>query len=180
MLAVLMFRGDMVDQLVEVISTSVVREYVLWALMNIPGLPPVAQAIHIMGIAVVVASIMMIALRFLNIAVPSQSPTEMISRLMPWLWCALLVMLMTGVIFIIARPDRYFYNPIVVWKFSFLSGGLLLAMALHAMNMYQNGFWESSDRRLIAARVLSVLTILSWLGVIFAGRWIAYLDYIYY
>lgn len=180
MLAVLMFRGDMVDQLVAVISTSVVREYVLWALMNIPGLPPVVQAIHIMGIAVVVASIMMIALRFLNIAVPSQSPTEMINRLMPWLWCALLVMLMTGVIFIIARPDRYFYNPIVVWKISFLSSGLLLALGLHAMNMYQNGFWESSDGRLIAARVLSVLTILSWLGVIFAGRWIAYWDYIYY
>jgi hypothetical protein len=170
----------MIDYLAELVATSALREYVLWALMNVPGLPPIAQAIHIMAIAVVTASAIMIALRFLNLAVPSQSPTEMISRLMPWTWWALLVLLSTGGLFVIARPNRYFYNPIAQWKFSLLAGALVLALVVHLINKKSPGFWEVNNSHLLAARGISFVALLLWVGVIFAGRWIAYLDYIIY
>jgi len=170
----------MIDSLVELLKTSTLREHVLWALMNVPELPPVAQAIHIMAIAVVCASVLMIALRFLNLAVPSQSPSEMISRLMPWTWWALLVLFSTGILLVIARPERYFYNPIAQWKFSLLSCALLLALALYIANRKTPGFWESGRPHLLAARGMAFVSLFLWIGVIFAGRWIAYLDYIYY
>ncbi len=168
----------MLDEFVKAIASSSVREHVLWALSNVPGLPPIAQAIHILGIGVVVATAVMIALRFLNLAVRGQSPTEMIQRLMPWLWWALLVMLMTGILFVIARPQRYFYNPIAVWKFFMATGAIGFALVLHAMNWRESGFWEATRWRLITARVISVASLGLWLGTIFAGRWIAYSDYL--
>ena len=170
----------MLDHLAELVAGSALREHVLWALMNVPGLPPIAQAIHIMAIAVVTASAIMIALRFLSLAVPSQSPTEMISRLMPWTWWSLLVLMVTGGLFVIARPNRYFYNPVAQWKFGMLAGALALALVIHLANKRSPGFWELSGARLLAARGISLVALCLWIGVIFAGRWIAYLDYLIY
>ena len=170
----------MLADITEAVATSALREHVLWALMNIPGLPPIAQSIHIMGIAVVTATAMMIALRFLGLAVPSQSPTEMINRLLPWTWWALVVLFLTGVLFVIARPDRYFLNPVAQWKFGLLASVLVLTFALHLANGRSPGFWESNRANLLAARGIAFVSLCLWIGVIFAGRWIAYLDYLIY
>lgn len=170
----------MIDYLAEAVANSALREHVLWALMNVPGLPPIAQAIHIMAIAVVTASAIMVALRFLRLAVPSQSASEMIGRLLPWTWWALGVLFFTGILFVIARPDRYFYNPIALWKFGLLGCTVILTFALYIANRRTPGFWEMSGARLAAARGICFVSLMLWIGVIFAGRWIAYLDYLIY
>ena len=61
----------------------------LYLLGNVPGLPPIAQSFHILGIATVVGSIVMVDLKFLGLALPGQNVSEMIRRLLPWTWCAL-------------------------------------------------------------------------------------------
>jgi hypothetical protein len=170
----------MIDALAELVATSTLREHVLWALMNVPGLPPIAQAIHILSVAVVTASAIMVALRFLNLAVPSQSPSEMIGRLLPWTWWALLVLFATGILFVIARPNRYFYNPIALGKFGLLAGAVALTLVIYLVNKRAPGFWEETRSHLYAARGLAFVSLLLWVGVIFAGRWIAYLDYLIY
>ncbi len=60
------------------LKDSSIREWVLHLLMNVPGLPPIVQAIHIAAIAAVIASIGFVALRQLGLAVPSQLPQEML------------------------------------------------------------------------------------------------------
>ena len=99
---------------------------------------------------------------------------------MPWTWWALVVLLITGGLLIIARPNRYFYNPVAQWKFSLLACALTLALAIHLTNKKSPGFWEMSGSRLLAARGISLLALCLWIGVIFAGRWIAYVDYLIY
>ena len=47
----------MIEQLVSAISESTLREAALWALFNIPGLPPILQSLHIISIALLFASI---------------------------------------------------------------------------------------------------------------------------
>ena len=51
-----------------------------------PGLPPITQSFHIMGIAAVVGSIVMVDLKFLGPALPNQNVSEMIRRLLPCTW----------------------------------------------------------------------------------------------
>ena len=92
----------MKDAIASALEESQAREYILYLLGNVPGLPPIVQTFHIAGICIVVGSIVMINLRFLGIAVPSQNITEMLNRLMPWMWWALLVNVLSGLVFVLS------------------------------------------------------------------------------
>ena len=119
------------ERLAYALEDSPVRELAVYLLGNVPGLPPIVQSLHIMGIAAVMASIVMVNLKFLGLAVPSQNVSEMIGRLMPWTWWALLLNAVPGGIFVVARPARYFLNPVFGIKFSLLFPALVLAFVVH-------------------------------------------------
>ena len=82
--------------LASALSESQAREIAVYLLGNVPGLSPIAQSLHILGIAIVMGSIVMVDLKLLGVAVPSQNVSEMIRRLMPWTWWALLLNAVTG------------------------------------------------------------------------------------
>ena len=170
----------MKDSIASALAESSAREFAIYLLGNVPGLPPIAQSIHILAIAVIMASAVMVNLRVLGLAVPSQSPSEMIRRLLPWTFWALPVNLITGGLFVVARPNRYFYNPVAEWKFQMLVPVVLLAVVLYWINAREHGYWEASAGRRTAARVIAGVSLLLWLGIVLAGRWIAYTDYLYF
>jgi len=141
-------------------------------LRTVPGLPPIMQTLHLLSIAVVLGSIAVVSLRTLGVAVPSQEPAEMARRLAPWTWSALPVLLLSGSIFVLARPQRYFVNPVFGIKFALLLPAL--AMSAFLYRSLQRGRANSLGVRAVAA-----LTLLAWIGVVLAGRWIAYADYLF-
>jgi uncharacterized membrane protein SirB2 len=140
-------------------------------LRNVPGLPPIVQTLHLLSIAVVLGSIVMINLRVLGLATPSQDPAEMARRLAPWTWGALPVLFCSGLLFVLARPQRYFTNPMFGLKFAML----LPALALTAVLL----FMLRRERNDGVTRVIAGFSLLCWVGVVLAGRWIAYVDYIF-
>jgi len=169
----------MIEIMIDFIQESALREFILWGLFNVPGLPPILQSFHIIAVATLFASIGMINLRFLQLAVPSQSPSEMIGRLAPWVWTSLFALLLTGSAFVIARPDRYFYNPIAGIKLICLTVAISLAILLFRLEKKHPQYWESSNSRYRMAQGVSLCSILLWICTVFAGRWIAYLDYLF-
>ena len=166
------------DFLAQALAESQARELMVYLLGNVPGLPPIAQSFHILGIAAVVGSIVMVNLKFLGLALPGQNVSEMIRRLLPWTWCALGVNALTGLLFVVARPIRYFYNPVATFKFSLLLPAVALAFVVYWLNRRQHGYWEASSRRLLTARLIAAISLALWIGVMLAGRWIAYSEYI--
>ena len=166
------------DFLAQALAESQTSELMVYLLGNVPGLPPIAQSFHILGIATVVGSIVMVDLKFLGLALPGQNVSEMIRRLLPWTWCALGVNFATGILFVLARPIRYFYNPIATFKFSMLLVAVALAFTVYWMNRREHGFWEASAGRLRGARIIAAVSIMAWIGVMLGGRWIAYSEYI--
>jgi len=162
------------------LSGSFLQDGALWALRNIPGFPPIIQTVHILGIAVVMGTVVMLNLRILGLAVPSQKISEMTERLMPWLWWALASNFVSGAFFLFGRPNRYFNNPIFAWKLSFLIPAILLSLFFYIMSRRQENYWELSAKRLWTARGIALLSLCLWIMVAMAGRWIAYVEYIYY
>jgi hypothetical protein len=159
---------------------SMLQSGALWALRTIPGFPPIIQTVHILGIAVVMATVVMLDLRILGLAVRSQKISEMTQRLMPWLWWALASNFVSGAFFLFGRPTRYFNNPIFGWKLSFLLPAILLTLLFHLLSRTQIDYWELSTKRLWTARGIALLSLGLWLMVAMAGRWIAYVEYIYF
>lgn len=159
---------------------SFLQSGALWALSTIPGFPPIIQTVHILGIAVIMGSAVLLDLRILGLAVPSQRISEMTNRLMPWLWWALASNFISGAFFLFGRPLRYFNNPIFGWKLSFLIPAVLLTLLFHILSRREEGYWEASQKRLWSARAIALASLILWIMVAMAGRWIAYVEYIYY
>jgi hypothetical protein len=150
----------------------------VYLLSTVPGLPPIVQTVHLLGIAIVLGSIVLLDLRILGLALPSQDVRELTRRVMPWLWCTLPVMLLSGLPFVLARPERYFTNPVFAWKFSLLLPAVALAVALHVISIRKPDYWQVRGTR-AAVRGIAAVSLLLWTGVVFAGRWIAYADYLF-
>lgn len=146
------------------------HDTIVYLLSNVPGLPPIVQTVHLLGIAVIMSSVVLLDLRILGFALPSQDVQELTRRVMPWVWCTLPIMLLSGLPFVIARPQRYFTNPIFGIKFALLLPAVALAAVLHLLTV------RKPDYR--GTKLLATISLLLWIGVVLAGRWIAYVDYL--
>jgi hypothetical protein len=148
-----------------------VHDLVVYLLGNVPGLPPIVQTVHLLGIAVIMSSVVLLDLRILGLALPSQDVQELTRRVMPWVWWTLPIMLLSGSMFVLARPRRYFTNPVFGLKFALLLPAIALAAVLHFVSVRKPDDWRT---KLVAA-----VSLLLWIGVVLAGRWIAYVDYLF-
>ena len=147
------------------------HDLAVYLLSNVPGLPPIVQTVHLLGIAVIMSSVVLLDLRILGVALPSQGVQELARRVMPWVWWALPIMLLSGLPFVFARPQRYFTNPVFGLKLALLLPSIALAALLHVLTV------RKPDYR--GTKVIAAFSLLLWIGVVLAGRWIAYADYLF-
>jgi|TARA_B110000971_G_scaffold50660_1_gene51157 hypothetical protein len=164
----------------DLLEGSFLQSAALWTLRTVPGFPPIIQTVHILGIAVLMGTIVMLNLRVLGLAVRSQGLTEMTKRVMPWVCWALASNLVSGAFFLFARPYRYFNNPVFGWKVSFLIPAVILTLVFYWMQKRQAGYWEQDTKHLWSARAIALASLACWVMVAMAGRWIAYVEYLYY
>ncbi len=170
---------DFFTSLAPLLTDSFLQRGALWALNNIPNFPPIIQTVHILGIAVVMGTAVLLNLRTLGLVLPSQNLTEMTNRVVPWFWLALVSNLISGAFFIFGRPNRYFNNPVFASKMAFLIPAILLTGFFYWMHKRQAGYWEQTNKKW-PARAIAIISIGLWIMVCTGGRWIAYLEYLEY
>ncbi len=135
---------------------------------------PTVQTIHILAIAVVISSVGMIVLRLLGKADPASPVSDTAQRFVPWIWVALVVLAITGSIMVIAEPVRSLPNPAFQLKM------LMLVLAMGMTLLFQGtvgrvGQGGSTIAISPTTRLVALATLGLWLGIIIAGRWIAYM-----
>jgi hypothetical protein len=145
-------------------------------IQDIGWIIPLVQTFHILSIAVVIGSVGMIDLRLLGLAGRSQSISSMTNRLLPAVWAALAVLLCTGAVLAIGEPVRSLANPAFQLKMLLLLLVIALTVFFQRSLRKDLAFWELSPTRRLTARLTAVVSLLLWVGIVFAGRWIAYMD----
>lgn len=146
---------------------SVVIQDRLWVV-------PTVQAVHILAIAMVLSSSGMVALRVFGRAGLRATPRETLSRYMPWLWGALLVLAVTGALLITGEPERSLLNPVFQLKMLLL----VVAVAVTIILVRRIRTTLAADQP--AGAVLKLIVLINfvlWCAIVFAGRWIAYAVY---
>lgn len=147
-------------------ASSVIRD-VTWII-------PAVQTIHILAISAVFTAVMLIHLRSFKLALRGEPRAEVARRFIPIIWYGTLVLLVTGVILVIGEPNRELMNPIFRIKM------LLLVVALALTVLYQRPlrtgplYWDQTTARRAAGATLSAFSLAVWIGIVFAGRLIAY------
>jgi hypothetical protein len=131
-------------------------------IQSVSWIVPLLQTIHILMIGIVFVSSLMIALRVLG-RIRVDEPVDVVwQRFAPWLWRALVVMLVTGVLLIVGEPGREFGAT------SFWLKMMLVAIAVVTTVLLGRA------PQAAAARPVAVGLIVLWLAIIFLGRAIAY------
>jgi hypothetical protein len=135
---------------------------------------PIVETLHVMSLAMVFGSVIMVDLRLVG-AASRGSTVSMLSReVLPYTWGAFLGAIVTGTLMFVSKAHVYFHNLQFQLKF--------LCMLLAGVNMLVFHFgvyrhvlaWDERSPPPRAARLAGALSITLWVGVIFFGRWIGF------
>jgi len=133
------------------------------------------QSVHILAIAIVFTSATMVDLRMLGVIGRDRPTAAYATRYLPWIWPTLVVLLLTGSVLIIGEPARSLQNPAFQLKMLLLILAMVSTFLLQRPMGRDPAYWELSGGRKATAALLALITLLLWVGIIFCGRWIAYI-----
>lgn len=137
---------------------------------------PTVQTIHILSISIVTSAAAMVDLRVLGVLSRRQPLAEIAYRFVPWIWWTLIVLAVSGGTLIIGEPGRSLGNPAFVAKMSMLAAVLVLTLLFQRGLRHDERYWDSSAGRRLGGRLIAGVSLIIWAGIVFAGRWIAYID----
>lgn len=144
------------------------------AIQNHGWVIPAVQSLHILAIAIVATSLVVIDLKLLGVRAGGPSLDYLQRRFQPWIWSALSALLVSGLLLVIGEPARELLNPVFLIKMLLVVAMAVIAWTVQVGVHRQAGFWELDAGRRLSARALGAVSILLLLAIITCGRWIAY------
>ena len=135
---------------------------------------PTIETVHVLSIAMVVGTIMIVDLRLINVASRRRSVSELMNEVLPWTWGAFVCAVITGGLLFSSSATKYFHNP----PFEFKMLLLLLAainMAVFHLGAYRGvALWDRDVMTPTGARIAGGISLAIWVTVVSLGRWIGF------
>lgn len=145
------------------------------AVRNIVWVKAMLESVHILAMGLVLFSVGMITFRLAGLAGRSDSLTGMVRRFAPWVWGALVIVLLTGFVLVTgAGSRRGLPTPMFQLKMVLMLVSIAATAALQLTLSADAAFWELNPARRASARVIAPLCLLLWMATVCAGRWLAY------
>jgi hypothetical protein len=129
----------------------------------------IIETVHIMALAVLLGSFLIVDLRLLGTGLRRQSVAEVAKQFGPCSWSAFAVMVATGVPLYLSEAIRLSGSGPFFYKMVFLCLAILFHLTVHRKAT------SSSNPGMGLAKVAACLSLICWLAVALAGRAIAYL-----
>jgi hypothetical protein len=143
-------------------------------IQNTSWVIPGVQCIHILAIAMVMSSAIMLLLRVLGVVMRDVPTAEVARRFLPWIWYPLIVLLVSGAVLIVGEPGRSLTNSVFQLKMVLLLAAIACTLLLQRPLRTNAMFWESTAGARAGGKLIAVVSLGLWSAIIFAGRWIAY------
>ena len=128
---------------------------------------PAIEAVHLLGLCLLGGALLVLDLRLLGVGLRKQSIAELARGAQPWLVGALGVMLVTGLPLFLSEAVKCYYNQSFWVKMTTLPIALLFTFTVRQRMAVREGF-DTSWR----TRLLATASMLLWITVAAAGRWI--------
>jgi hypothetical protein len=129
----------------------------------------ILETFHIIGIAVLLGSTLVVDLRLLGLGMRRVSAVELARELAPWTWAALAFMFLTGIPMFLSEAVRMGLNSPFFFKIILL----FLALAIH-FTIHRRATSPGAKEDGGFGKLAGCLSLLSWLTVALAGRAIAF------
>ncbi|HIG42674.1 MAG: DUF6644 family protein [bacterium] len=137
---------------------------------------PLIESIHVLAVAMVIGSILMVDLRLLGLTARIYGIGRFSRELTHWTWAGFVVAALTGLGMFITRPAAYADNPAFQAKLCLLLLAGLNVAFLHRGAMRHITDWDDENSVPGSVRMSAVASLLIWIGVTLAGRWTGHLQ----
>jgi len=128
---------------------------------------PVIECVHLLALAMLGGSVLMVDLRLMGFGLRTQPIAELASKVQPWFTGSLVAIIASGIPMFLSEAIKCYYSPPFWYKMGLLVLAISFALTLRKKVIAT----ECRPER----RWLTALTSLAlWFGVGFSGRWIAF------
>jgi hypothetical protein len=130
---------------------------------------PVIEAAHLLGLCVLGGAVLIVDLRMLGLGLRSQGIGQIARDARPWFMGALLLMLATGWALFASEAVKCYYNTSFWVKITTLPFAILITLMVRDRIARKAGTTTNTT-----TRVVGFTSIVLWVVVAAAGRWIGF------
>jgi hypothetical protein len=136
---------------------------------------PAIETVHLLGIIVLVGTVAAFDLRLLGWALERTPVSDLARRLLPWAWVGFGIQVVTGALLFSSEAAKMYVNPAFRLKMLLicLAGAQALIFQLAAGRSL--AAWDERAAVPVPARIGGLISMLLWIGVVAAGRWIGFI-----
>ena len=127
---------------------------------------PAIETVHIWGIILLVGTTGVLDLRLLGFILHN--------RLIRWTWTGFAVMVTSGSFMFASEASKMYQNEAFRLKMLLIVVAGLNAFIFEMIAFRRVSEWDANRRGPFMAKLAATVSLLTWVGVITAGRWIAY------
>jgi hypothetical protein len=129
---------------------------------------PALEMLHYFGLSMLFGTVGLFDLRVLGFL--KRIPPAALHRLIPFGLAGYALNLLTGLAFFSGHPDQYAYNSAFHWKLGFMSLAAINVAAFYTAAFRGLRELPPNAQAPRLARVLTGVSLASWLGVLTCGR----------
>jgi hypothetical protein len=124
--------------------------------------------------AALVATISILDLRLLGWVARQRAVSQLASRLIPWAWIGFSVQIVTGVLLFSSEAVKIYGNPAFRLKMLLLLVAGVQALFFQTTVSQKLPAWDDRPSLPFAAKLIGLSSILLWVGIVAAGRFIGF------
>ena len=131
---------------------------------------PVIESVHLLGLAVLGGSILLVDFRLLGLGLTGRAVSELARDARPWMITALIVMVLTGIPLFLSEPIKCYYSTAFWIKMTTLPIALVFAFTVRTRVTRAEPARNTARRQ----QLVGALSMALWFTVAAAGRWIGF------
>ena len=135
---------------------------------------PTIETIHVLALTLVIGSIAMLDLRLLGVSSRDRGVVALAAETLPWTWGAFVIAAISGSLMFVSAATTYYSNTPFRIKLVLLALAGVNMAVFHFTAYRRVHHWNETVPTPIAARTAATLSLIFWIGVVFAGRWIGF------
>jgi hypothetical protein len=130
---------------------------------------PTLETLHYIGLSTLIGTVGLFDLRVLGMG-PAIPPATL-HRLIPIGVAAYGLNFLTGICFLSAFPEQYFYNPSFWWKGLFMAIAGVNVAAFYLSSAFRDvQLLPAGGQAPLHARIMAATSLTAWIGVLICGR----------
>ena len=134
---------------------------------------PTIETVHVFALVLVVGTIMTVDLRLLGLANKERPYSQVASEMLPWTWVAFGIAAIAGILMFSSKALTYYGNiPFRLKMVCLLLAGINMAL-FHWLGTRHLDAWDRG-RPPPAARLAGGASLLLWISIVAAGRWVGF------